>query len=148
MLSPLLFIIVLEALSCSFRTGLPWELLYGDDLVLIAESIAELETLYEKWKSGMEMKGLRVNIKKTKVMCSKGNRIPLNKSGKNPCDVCWKGVGRNSIYCKNWTHKKCTTIKGSLSRVKNFVCKRCLGEIPSVSESEKVRLIDDDRAWE
>ena len=30
-LSPLLFIIVLEALSREFRTGLPWELLYADD---------------------------------------------------------------------------------------------------------------------
>ena len=33
-LSPLLFVIVLEALSCEFHTGTPWELLYADDLVL------------------------------------------------------------------------------------------------------------------
>ena len=32
--SPLLFIIVLEALSEEFRTGCPWELLYDDDLLL------------------------------------------------------------------------------------------------------------------
>ncbi len=37
-LSPLLFIMVFEALSSEFRTGCPWELLYADDLVLIAES--------------------------------------------------------------------------------------------------------------
>ena len=37
-LSPLLFIIVLEALSREFREGLPMELLYADDLVLMAES--------------------------------------------------------------------------------------------------------------
>ena len=37
-LSPLLFTIVLEALSSEFRKGLPWELLYSDDLVLFAES--------------------------------------------------------------------------------------------------------------
>ena len=36
-LSPLLFIIVLEALSREFREGLPMELLYADDLVLMAE---------------------------------------------------------------------------------------------------------------
>ena len=36
-LSPLLFIILLEALSREFREGLPMELLYADDLVLIAE---------------------------------------------------------------------------------------------------------------
>ena len=37
-LSPLLFVIVLEALSREFREGLPWELLYADDLMLMAES--------------------------------------------------------------------------------------------------------------
>ena len=37
-LSPLLFIIMLEALSREFREGLPMELLYVDDLVLIAET--------------------------------------------------------------------------------------------------------------
>jgi hypothetical protein len=35
-LSPLLFIIVLEALSQDFCMGLPWEMLYADDLVIIA----------------------------------------------------------------------------------------------------------------
>ena len=39
-LSPLLFIVVLEALSRAFKVGLhvPWELLYADDLVLISET--------------------------------------------------------------------------------------------------------------
>ena len=36
-LSPLLFIMVLEALSQEFRTGCPWENLYADDLVIITE---------------------------------------------------------------------------------------------------------------
>ena len=60
-LSLLLFIIVLEALSTEFRVGLLMELLYGDDLVLIAES---KELLLKKvsgreGKEGMEKKGLR-----------------------------------------------------------------------------------------
>ena len=46
-LSPLLFIIVLEALSREFREGLPMELVYTDDLILIAESE---ELLMEKLK--------------------------------------------------------------------------------------------------
>ena len=37
-LSPLLFILVLEALSREFRTGIPWELLYTNDQVLIADT--------------------------------------------------------------------------------------------------------------
>ena len=98
-LSPLLFIIVMEALSREFRKGLPWELLYADDLVLMAESLAEIENLFGKWKRGMEGKGLCVNIGKTKVMISKYGAEPRNKLGKWPCGVCQKGVGRNSILC-------------------------------------------------
>ena len=40
-LSPLLFIIVLEALSREFRSGVPLEDLYANDLVIIAESLEE-----------------------------------------------------------------------------------------------------------
>ena len=65
-LSPLLFIIVLEALSREFREGLPMELLYADDLVLVAETEELLMEKLRKWKKGMELKGLRVNIGKTK----------------------------------------------------------------------------------
>ena len=36
-LSPLLFIIVLEALTRKCRKGLPYELLFADDLILMAE---------------------------------------------------------------------------------------------------------------
>ena len=50
-LSPLLFIIVLEALSREFRTGCPWELLYADDLMISAESCVRSVMLHaaETW---------------------------------------------------------------------------------------------------
>src|SRR5580693_2481319 len=64
-LSPLLFTIVLEALSRDFRGGLPFELLYADDLDLMAESKEDLTEKFEVWKSEM---GLRVNMGKTKII--------------------------------------------------------------------------------
>ena len=65
--SPLLFIIVLEASSREFRSGVPWEDLYADDLVITAESLLEkcVRRLLT-WKEAMEKKGLRVNAGKTK----------------------------------------------------------------------------------
>ena len=68
-LSPLLFIIVMEALSREFRIGYPWELLYADDLVIVAESLKELKIRLTNWKSRLEEKGLKVNVGKTKVLC-------------------------------------------------------------------------------
>ena len=67
-LSPLLFIIVLEELSKKVRIGLPWELFYADDLALLAESEEELLEMIRRWKDGMEQTGLKVNMGKTKVM--------------------------------------------------------------------------------
>ena len=103
-LSPLLFIIVLEALSCEFLAGVPWEDLYADD------SVRRLLI----WKEAMEKKGWRVNAGKTKVViCGTGLDL-LQSSGEYPCAVCRTGVGNNSIYCngcKLWVHKKCSGLK-------------------------------------
>ena len=67
-LSPLLFACVMEALTQEVREGLPWELLYADDLVLMAESIEELKEKVMRWKECMEAKGLKMNTGiKTKV---------------------------------------------------------------------------------
>ena len=87
-LSPLLFIIVLEALSREFREGLPMELLYADDLVLVAETEELLMEKLRKWKKGMELKGLRVNIGKTKVKRCQVRIGQAEDSGKFPCGVC------------------------------------------------------------
>ena len=51
-LSPLLFIMVMEALSQELRRGCPWELLYADDLVIMANTPAELTDRIVAWKEG------------------------------------------------------------------------------------------------
>ena len=110
-LSPLLFIIVLEALSREFCSGVPWEDLYANDLFIIAESIEECVRRLLTWKDAMEKKELRVNAGKTKIMiCCMGLDL-LQSSGELTCAVCRSGVGSNSIFCdgcKHWVHKKCS----------------------------------------
>ena len=128
-LSPLLFIIVLEALSCEFRSGVPWDDSYADDLVIIAESLEECVRRLLTWKEAMEKKGLRVNAGKTKIMiCGTGLDL-LQSSGEFPCTVCRTGVGSNSIFCngcKHWVHKKCSGLK-SLKKDPDYICTRCQG---------------------
>ena len=113
-LSPLLFIIVLEALSRELHSGVPWEDLYADDLVIISESLEECVRRLLTWKEAMEKKGLRVNAGKIKIMiCGMGLDL-LQSSGMFPCTVCRTGVGSNSIFCnscKHWVHKKCSGLK-------------------------------------
>ena len=129
-LSPLLFILVIEALSREFRGTLPWELVYADDLVVIADSLDECVAKLQAWKTGMEAKGLRVNMAKTKFMVSGTNLNVLKKSGQFPCAVCLSGVGANSIQCtrcSKWVHKKCSGLTGNLRADPTYVCPRCEG---------------------
>ena len=129
-LSPLLFIIVLEALSREFRTGCPWELLYADDLVIADEDPIKLEEKLCTWKRNLESRGLRVNMGKTKMMISGPGLETLKDSGKHPCGVCRKGTGSNAIFCEgcsHWVHHKCSRVSGRLIEDPSFRCRRCLG---------------------
>ena len=90
-------VIVKEMISRELRAGLPLELLYADNLILMAESEESLRDKIVKWKSGLEAKGLKMNTGKTKVMFSCSMKDKLEEKGKWPCGVCKKGVGNNSI---------------------------------------------------
>ena len=59
---------MLEVLSREIRVGCPEELLYGNDLTLVSEILQGLKGRLEAWKGALESKGLRVKVKKTKMM--------------------------------------------------------------------------------
>ena len=98
-LSPLHFILVLEALSHKFRIGVLWELLFADDRMLIANTHKEYISKLKVWRAVMESKGLRANMKKNKFMVSGVGLDVQIKSDKSPCAVCCKGVSNNSARC-------------------------------------------------
>jgi len=94
-LSPLLFVIVMEAISREFRVALPWELVYADDMAVIAETEEELIKRLNEWKDNVKSKGMRVSMNKTKVMISGERQKMRQKAVRWPCGVCSKGVGSN-----------------------------------------------------
>ena len=61
----------MDAATNEIKQGTLQEILYADDLVLIAETMAELQKKCNTWKSLPESKGLTDNLVKTKVMVSK-----------------------------------------------------------------------------
>ena len=74
---------LLEALWHEFKSRCPQELLYADDLVLIAGSMEELIEKFKKWKEGMETKRLWIYMKKTKIiMIDTGS---VRSLGRWPC---------------------------------------------------------------
>ena len=57
-------------LENSQLVALPWELLYIDDRVVIAETEDDLIKRLNEWKDNVDDRGMRVNMNKTKVMIS------------------------------------------------------------------------------
>ena len=97
-LSPLLFIMVMDVLTEDVRDGSLKELLYADDLVLYGESLNEVMDKYGRWENAVEGKGLRVNVDKAKgIQLLFGKKSNVSKV--DPCGVCGKLVGCDSIQC-------------------------------------------------
>ena len=98
-LSPLLFAAVMDVVYSEARSGLPFELLYADDLVIMGPTMEQLGRWVADWRPSLLGKGLKVNAGKSKVMVgSSGGKMIVN-SGKWPCGVCGKGVQANSVQC-------------------------------------------------
>ena len=49
---------------------MPLELLYADDLILMAESEESLHAKSAQWNAGLDARGLKITTGKTKVMFS------------------------------------------------------------------------------
>ena len=76
MLSPLIFAIVVDVVTEHAREGLLNEILYADDLVLTSESLEDLRERFQRWRSAVEDKGLKVNVGKTRDVPD--TRYPAN----------------------------------------------------------------------
>ena len=61
--------------------GVPWELFFADDLVIIATSLEECVERVKAWKEGLESKDLHVNMTKTKFIASRLGLDILQESG-------------------------------------------------------------------
>ena len=70
-LSPFLFLVVMDTLTRELRNneGL-WELMFADDLVILADTEEELQERFLAWKGSLERRGLKVNIGKTEILVS------------------------------------------------------------------------------
>ena len=72
-LSPLLFAAAMDVVSSEARSGLPSELLYADDLVIMAPTMEQLGRRVAEWRASLLDKGLKVNAGKSKVMVGRSS---------------------------------------------------------------------------
>ena len=111
-LSPLIFAIVDDVVTEHAREGLLNEILYADDMALMSQSLEDLRERFQRWRSALEDKGLKVNVGKTKVMVS-GTEGEIDLSKIDPSEICGKRVGSNAVCCTQcvkWILGRCTKI--------------------------------------
>ena len=140
-LSPLIFAIVVDVVTEHAREGLLNEILYADDLVMMSESLEDLRKRFQRCRSALEGKGLKVNAEKTKMMVSvKEGEIVFSKT--NPWGICGKRVESNAVCCTKctkWIYGRCTKMKKvTSSSVRHFVCRRCTDVGDGKEESVEV----------
>ncbi|KAL6554932.1 hypothetical protein OROGR_006190 [Orobanche gracilis] len=75
-LSPFLFAIVMDELTNSLQDGIPWCMLFADDIVLVDETKEGVETKLELWRRSLESRGFKLSRNKTEYLECKfsGNR--------------------------------------------------------------------------
>ena len=127
-LIPLLFAAVMDVVSSEARSGLPLELMYADDLVIMAPTMEQLGRRVAECRASLLDKGLKVNAGKSKVMVgSSGGKMIVN-SGKEY---------RQTMFSAQYVNSGFTSggVCGDLSRVADgFRCRRCDGTIQKAED--------------
>jgi len=83
---------------------------------------------------------------KTKAMKVWVKRAKGPVSKIDPCSIYGERVKTNAIECtacKSWVHKRCSGVRGSLTRVKDYECGRCKGLHDNEEEVKYVKLGND-----
>ena len=123
-LSPLVFAMVIDEVTQNARKGWVKQILHADDLVPLGKTMEELRENFDEWREAFESKGMRVNLRRTKLIVSGMEKETLD-SKIDPCRVCGTRVMSNSVLgtaCDKWVYAKCTDKKKvAVYLNKNFV---------------------------
>jgi hypothetical protein len=67
-LSPYLFALVMDEVTKNIQGGIPWCMLFADDVVLMDTSITGVDQKLELWRQTLESKGFMLSRSKTEYM--------------------------------------------------------------------------------
>jgi hypothetical protein len=105
-LSPYLFALVMDEVTRDIQYGIPWCILFADNVVLVDESRTEVDQKLELWRRTLEVKCFRLSRSKTEYMkCDFGaitqeegdvrldGQVVPKKAHFTTCDRCSRRMG-------------------------------------------------------
>ena len=113
----------------------------------MVETIEDLKKKLTIWKDKIKAKGLRVNVNKRKLVCSKHNYSVRSDPIKWSCSISRKGAGINSIFCQScnhWVHKRCSKIKKRPKADPSFKHNACINNM-TISQDNPEVIIGNDK---
>ena len=110
--------------------------------VLIAETEEELQKTCHTWKRSLQVKEMKVNLVKTKIIVSKIGHISTNPSSKkDKCGICGrKTMTKAELYksCEKWIHGRCAKNKRATNRLGiDLRSRKCKGNHKNVVDKEE-----------
>ena len=72
MLSPFLFVMMMDRLTDEVRRELPWTMVFADDIVICKETKEEVERKLECWRYALKRIRMKVIRSKTEYLCLNG----------------------------------------------------------------------------
>ena len=142
-LSLLLFAIVMEALSHDCCIGCPWQLLYGDDIVIMGDNLEDLQIQLHSWRTSLDNQGLRVNVayiySQTKIFGLLGEAQKPTRNVKLEKPQYFARPAISGFIKYTWG------VKGTQKEESMFRCKKCKGESVSTGSlnSTQVHVSED-----
>jgi hypothetical protein len=67
-LSPYLFALVVDEVTRDIQDGIPWCMLFTNDVILVDESMMGVDQMLELWRRTLEAKGFRLSRSKTEYI--------------------------------------------------------------------------------
>ncbi|KAE8674435.1 Detected protein of unknown function [Hibiscus syriacus] len=144
-LSPYIFVLIMDDIYCATPDGVPWCMLFAENIVLVAETKNELSRRLTTWKTASEEKGLKINIEKTGYLCSNFSGNQNNED----VEVCIEGHVLPSNDCFKYLgsmiHKDGGVDDDVTHRIKNDNKTSAAVWIRMLGNQERSRKEDGDR---
>ncbi|EYC12736.1 hypothetical protein Y032_0046g1396 [Ancylostoma ceylanicum] len=142
-LSPLLFIVVMDAITRDLQKPVAWTLLFANDIVLASEDRHKLELQTQAWSGRLAQFGLRRNVKKTEYLTTYVNEngtVKVNGTNLARTET-FKYLGSTVTYDDSLSREVLVPVNSAWMKWRSVTGVLCDKNIPERFKSKVYRTV-------